>query len=179
MTSSTGPAATITSSTTCAATDTACNYCALAFSQLDLCQSMIDSLGVDETYIFDCLCYEVDSNDDIEWAPNFFDSAVASCPAYASTADSADVTLYQSFTGLCNTLGDYYAVSTTDTNSFVLAEATSAATSAAESGGGSSPTPGSTSSASAPTQTSGSRSQYQLTVSLLNLKLCPRKREPD
>src|SRR5436853_3315422 len=48
-----------------------------------------------------CLCYSSKS-----WVPTFFDGAIATCAAYARTADPEDYSLIAEFTGFCSSIGD-------------------------------------------------------------------------
>jgi len=133
--------------------------------------------------MIDCLCYEASSDSDMSvvWAPNYFDKAFASCPAYVSTADMADYDNFESATGLCSECGDYYMVGTTDTSSYVIALATS---SAVESLGTTATTTPITTTQSAaastttntpgsPLQTGGARSQSQYIDPYLLLSIIP------
>jgi hypothetical protein len=119
----------------CNPLDVACNYCALAISQIQYCRDYLASQNLDESYLRDCLCYEVYPDPTYTyiglWSPNYYDYAVGACPQFAMTADPADYALYTSATGYCHGWGNYYTAQLIDTATYELAAITQAATTSA------------------------------------------------
>lgn len=116
----------------CNPLDVACNYCALAISQIQYCRDYLASQNLDESYLSDCLCYEVYPDPTYTyiglWSPNYYDYAVGACPQFALTADPTDYALYTSATGYCRGRGNYYTAQLIDTATYELAAVTQAAT---------------------------------------------------